>query len=188
MKILHSWLKEFGDFGDDIDALADHMTALGLAVESVDRVGATFPGVVVAEVKRLERHPDAAKVQRVFVDAGDGAERHVWCGANNMAVGDKVPLATLGTTMPDGRVIAQRGILGIDSEGMLCSAIELGIGADASGLMILPSSATLGQDVFNAIGVTPDVVFDLDVTRNRPDCFGHLGVARELAEIGRAHV
>ena len=181
MKILHSWLKEFGDFGDDIDALADHMTALGLAVESVDRVGATFPGVVVAEVKRLERHPDAAKVQRVFVDAGDGAERHVWCGANNMAVGDKVPLATLGTTMPDGRVIAQRGILGIDSEGMLCSAIELGIGADASGLMILPSSATLGQDVFNAIGVTPDVVFDLDVTRNRPDCFGHLGVARELA-------
>ena len=105
MKILHSWLKEFGDFGDDIDALADHMTALGLAVESVDRVGATFPGVVVAEVKRLERHPDAAKVQRVFVDAGDGAERHVWCGANNMAVGDKVPLATLGTTMPDGRVI-----------------------------------------------------------------------------------
>ncbi|MGA1389113.1 MAG: phenylalanine--tRNA ligase subunit beta [Ilumatobacteraceae bacterium] len=180
MKILHSWLKEFGEFGDDIDAIADHMTALGLAVESVDRVGSTFPGVVVAEVKRLERHPDAAKVQRVFVDAGDGKERHVWCGANNMVVGDKVPLATLGTAMPDGRVIAQRGILGIDSEGMLCSAIELGIGADSSGLMILPSSATLGADVFAAIGVTPDVVFDLDVTRNRPDCFGHLGVAREL--------
>ena len=181
MKILHSWLKEFGDFGDDIHAIADHMTALGLAVESVDKVGATFPGVVVAEVKRLERHPDAAKVQRVFVDAGDGKERHVWCGANNMVVGDRVPLATLGTAMPDGRTIAQRGILGIDSEGMLCSAIELGIGADSSGLMILPSTATLGQDVFAAIGVTPDVVFDLDVTRNRPDCFGHLGVARELA-------
>ena len=181
MKIVHSWLKEFGDFGDDIDAIADHMTALGLAVESIDRVGSTFPGVVVAQVKRLERHPDAAKVQRVFVDAGDGVERHVWCGANNMSVGDKVPLATLGTAMPDGRVIAQRGILGIDSEGMLCSAIELGIGADSSGLLILPPSATLGNDVFAEMGVKPDVVFDLDVTRNRPDCFGHLGVARELA-------
>lgn len=181
MKIVHSWLKELVDIGDDVDALADHMTALGLAVESVDRVGGTFPGVVVAEVKRLERHPDAAKVQRVFVDAGDGIERHVWCGANNMAVGDKVPLATLGTTMPDGRVIAQRGILGIDSEGMLCSAIELGIGADSSGLLILPKTAKLGNDVFAEVGVVPDVVFDLDVTRNRPDCFGHLGVARELA-------
>ena len=181
MKIVHSWLKELADVGDDVEVIADHLTALGLAVESVDRVGGTFPGVVVAEVKRLERHPDAAKVQRVFVDAGDGVERHVWCGANNMAVGDRVPLATLGTTMPDGRVIAQRGILGIDSEGMLCSAIELGIGADSSGLLILPKTAKLGNDVFAEVGVVPDVVFDLDVTRNRPDCFGHLGVARELS-------
>lgn len=181
MKILHSWLKEFADFGDDVEAIGDHLTALGLAVEGIERVGATFPGVVVAQVTRLERHPDAAKVTRVFVDAGDGAERHVWCGANNMKVGDKVPLATLGTTMPDGREIARRGILGIDSEGMLCSAIELGLGADSSGLLILPESATLGRDVFEELGATPDVVFDLDVTRNRPDCFGHLGVARELA-------
>lgn len=181
MKIVHSWLKELADVGDDIESIADHMTALGLAVESVDRVGGTFPGVVVAQVKRLERHPDAAKVQRVFVDAGDGVERHVWCGANNMGVGDKVPLATLGTTMPDGRVIAQRGILGIDSEGMLCSAIELGIGSDSAGLLILPKNARLGKDVFAEVGVVPDVVFDLDVTRNRPDCFGHLGVARELS-------
>ena len=181
MKILHSWLKEFADFGDDVEAIGDHLTALGLAVEGMDRVGATFPGVVVAEVLRLERHPDAAKVTRVYVDAGDGTERHVWCGATNMKVGDKVPLATLGTTMPDGREIARRGILGIDSEGMLCSAIELGLGSDSSGLLILPESATLGRDVFDQLGATPDVVFDLDVTRNRPDCFGHLGVARELA-------
>lgn len=181
MRILHSWLKEFADFGDDVEAIGDHLTALGLAVEGIERVGSTFPGVVVAQVKRLERHPDAAKVTRVFVDAGDGTERHVWCGATNMKVGDKVPLATLGTTMPDGREIARRGILGIDSEGMLCSAIELGLGADSSGLLILPETATLGRDVFDQLGATPDVVFDLDVTRNRPDCFGHLGVARELA-------
>ena len=76
---------------------------------------------------RTQAHPDAAKVHRVYVDAGDGRERHIWCGAFNMKVGDLVPLATLGTTMPDGRVISSRGILGIDSEGMLCSSIELGL-------------------------------------------------------------
>ena len=125
MKILLSWLNEYGDFADPTDAaavqrLADTMTSLGLAVEEIRPGGATVAGVVSAQVKRLEQHADAAKVQRVWVDAGDGAERHVWCGAFNMQVGDVVPLATLGTTMPDGRLIERRGILGIDSEGMLC--------------------------------------------------------------------
>ena len=130
---------------------------------------------------RTERHPDAAKVHRVYVDAGDGVEKHVWCGAFNMQPGDLIPLATLGTNMPDGRVISQRGILGIDSEGMLCSGTELGITADATGIMILPAHLELGIDVFSALGIEQDVVFDLDVTRNRPDCTGYLGVARDLA-------
>jgi len=138
-------------------------------------------GVVTAKVLRLEKHPDAAKVTRVYVDAGDGVERHVWCGATNMKAGDIVPLATLGTTMPDGRVITQRGILGIDSEGMLCSGTEIGLSQDGSGLLILPQGTALGIDVYKALGVDADVVFDLDVTRNRPDCTGYLGVARDLA-------
>ena len=133
MKILLSWLNEYGDFADPADAaavqrLADTMTSLGLAVEEIRHGGATVDGVISAQVKRLEQHADAAKVQRVWVDAGDGAERHVWCGAFNMQVGDVVPLATLGTTMPDGRLIERRGILGIDSEGMLCASDELGLG------------------------------------------------------------
>jgi phenylalanyl-tRNA synthetase beta chain len=181
MKILHSWLKEFADFGDDVDALAERITELGLAVESVDHVGTPVKGVVTAQVLRLEKHPDAAKVTRVYVDAGDGVERHVWCGATNMQAGDVVPLATLGTTMPDGRVITQRGILGIDSEGMLCSGTEIGLSSDGSGLLILPKGTALGRDVYEALGVDSDVVFDLDVTRNRPDCTGYLGVARDLA-------
>ena len=110
-------------------------------------------GVVTAEVVRPEQHPDAAKVQRVYVDAGDGVERHVWCGAFNMQPGDVVPLATLGTTMPDGRTIERRGILGIDSEGMLCSADELGLGDDHSGILILPPGTPLGVPYGDALGL-----------------------------------
>ena len=181
MKISLSWLNEFADFGSDDNVISERLTELGLAVESVEYVGEPVKGVVTAKVLRLEKHPDAAKVTRVFVDAGDGVERHVWCGATNMAEGDVVPLATLGTSMPDGRVISQRGILGIDSEGMLCSGTEIGLSQDDSGLLILPSNTPLGIDVYEAMGVQSDVIFDLDVTRNRPDCTGYLGVARDLA-------
>ena len=181
MKILHSWLREFVDVGSDIDATAQVLTKLGLAVEGVEQVGTAVTGVVVARVLRTERHPDADKVIRVFVDSGDGVEKHVWCGASNMNAGDLVPLATLGTTMLDGRMIAPRGILGIDSQGMLCSSTELGLGADASGIYILPAGLQLGADVFAALGIESDHVYELDVTRNRPDCNGYLGVARDIA-------
>lgn len=183
MKVLRSWLDEFGPISRAArtpERLAEAMTALGLAVEDVAHVGAPVPGVVVARVLRTERHPQADRVQRVWVDAGDG-ERHVWCGAFNMSPGDLVPLATLGTTMPDGRAIARREILGVASEGMLCSAAELGLGADGGGIAILPAGLRPGRDAFAALGIRPDVVYDLDVTRNRPDATGHLGVARDLA-------
>lgn len=188
MKIVLSWLNDFGPFADPSDEdsvakVAEDLTALGLAVESTDAVNVPVDGVVAAVVRRLERHPDAAKVQRVWVDAGDGAERHVWCGADNMAVGDVVALATLGTTMPDGRLIERRGILGIDSEGMLCSAVELGLGADDGGIMIGPADARLGDSWWTVMGRRRDVVFDLDLTRNRPDCWSHIGVARDLAAL-----
>ena len=186
MKILLSWLNDYGDFGDPTDPAAvlrvtDALTSLGLEVDSVTTVGETVPGVVTARVQRLVQHPDAAKVQRVYVDAGDGVERHVWCGAFNMAVGDVVPLATLGTTMPNGMTIERRGILGIDSEGMLCSASELGLGDDHSGIRVLPSDAPLGRPYGEALGITLDVLIDADVTRNRPDCWGYVGIARDLA-------
>ncbi len=186
MKILLSWLNEYGDFGDPTDPdavtrITDALTALGLEVDSVATVGETVPGVVTARVLRLEQHPDAAKVQRVYVDAGDGEQRHVWCGAFNMAEGDIVPLATLGTTMPNGMTIERRGILGIDSEGMLCSANELGLGDDHSGIRILPPDVPLGRPYGEALGLRLDVLIDADVTRNRPDCWGYVGVARDLA-------
>lgn len=182
MRIVRSWLAGYCDVKRLSDEqLGDVMTSLGMQVESIEVIGTPVNGVVVARVLRTERHPDAAKVHRVWVDAGDGTERHVWCGAFNMKAGDLVPLATLGTKMPDGREILRRGILGIDSEGMLCSAAELGLSSDAAGIMILPAGAKLGRNVFAALGVKRDAVFDLDITRNRPDATGHLGVARDVA-------
>ena len=186
MKVLLSWLNEYGDFADPSDAdavqrLADVMTSLGLAVEEIEHVGGTVDGVMTARVVRLEQHPDAAKVQRVWVDSGDGAEHHVWCGAFNMEVGDIVPFATLGTTMPNGMTIERRGILGIESEGMLCAPDELGLGSDHSGIMVLSSAAEPGVPYGEVLGIQPDILYDLDLTRNRPDCWGYVGIARDVA-------
>jgi phenylalanyl-tRNA synthetase beta chain len=181
VKIVHSWLQDLTSIPDEPDTVADALTHLGLQVDDVRTVGTSVAGVITARVLRTERHPDAAKVHRVFVDAGDGVERHVWCGAFNMAPGDVLPLATPGTEMPDGRRIEPRPILGIDSDGMLCSARELGLGDDHTGILILPSDTPLGVPYGEALGLVKEVVYDLDVLRNRPDCWGHRGVARDLA-------
>ena len=186
MKILLSWLNEYGDFADPTDSaaverVAGAITALGLEVESVEVIGETVEGVVTAKINRLESHPDAAKVQRVHVTTGAGDELHVWCGADNISEGDIVPLATLGTTMPNGMTIERRGILGIDSEGMLCSATELGLGDDHSGIRLLDPDTPLGLPYGEALGLSLDVLIDADVTRNRPDCWGYVGIARDLA-------
>ena len=181
MKVVHSWLKELVDIPDDVEAVAHTLSDVGLAVESVDRVGATVAGVITARVLKTERHPDAAKVHRVFLEIGDGVEHHVWCGAFNMQAGDVIPWATPGTQMPDGRQIETKPIVGIPSEGMCCSARELGLGDDHSGILILDPNTPLGVPYGQALGLGEEVVYDLDVLRNRPDAFGHVGVARDLA-------
>jgi phenylalanyl-tRNA synthetase beta chain len=180
MKTLLSWLRDYVDVGDDLDALTDTLAMLGLTVDDIARTGGV-DGIVTARVTRTEVPEGAAKVQRVWVDRGDGRELHLWCGAFNFAPGDVVPLAPLGTTMPDGRTIARRAILGIDSEGMLCSARELGLGDDHTGILVLPPDARVGVPYGEALGIRAEVILDLDVTRNRPDCWSYVGVARDLA-------
>src|SRR6266498_4409875 len=133
MKVLLSWLNELAPIGRDAGAVADAMNELGLAVDGLERVGAPIPGIVTARVLETRRHPQAERVHEVFVDTGDGVPRHVWCGAFNISAGDVVPLATIGAAMPDGREIGARKILGLASEGMLCSALELGLGEDQEG-------------------------------------------------------
>jgi phenylalanyl-tRNA synthetase beta chain len=182
VKLLLSWLRDYVALPADVDldALTDTMAGLGLTVDDVITTGGV-PGVITARITRTEQPPDAAKVQRVWVDAGDGRERHVWCGAFNIGPGDVVPLAVLGTEMPDGRTISRRGILGIDSDGMLCSARELGLGDDHTGILVLPPDTPLGVPYGDVTGRHADVVLDVDVTRNRPDCWSYVGVARDLA-------
>jgi phenylalanyl-tRNA synthetase beta chain len=181
VKVLLSWLNELAPVGSDVDALADQLSMLGLAVDGIEHVGAAVDGVVVARVLGLRPHPQADRIQLVDVDRGDGEALQVCCGAFNMAVGDLVPLATLGTVMPNGMEIARRKLRGEWSNGMLCSSRELHLGDDHAGILVLPDGLELGAPVFEALGVSADVVFDLDLTRNRPDAWCHLGVARDLA-------
>lgn len=182
MKVLLSWLQEFAPFpSDDPVALGDVMSDLGMAVESIERIGEGLDGIVVAKVLELRAHPDADKIQLVDVDLGDGAPLQICCGATNLTVGDLVPLATLGTTMPDGMEIARRKMRGEWSNGMLCSGRELALGEDHSGIYLLDPGLSLGTPIVEALGITPDVLFDLDITPNRPDAMSVAGVARDLA-------
>lgn len=181
MKILLSWLRELAPVEGSPEDLADALSALGLAVEELVPVGQPVDGVVVAKVLAVRPHPSADRIQLVDVDTGDGAPLQICCGAFNMAPGDLVPLATLGTVMPDGLEIARRKLRGEWSNGMLCSPRELGLGDEHGGILILPPGLPLGAPALAALGVTPDVVFDLDLTRNRPDAWCHRGVARDLA-------
>lgn len=181
MKVLLSWLREFTPVEGSPQGIADDLSDLGLAVEELVTFAAAPAGIVVARVAGLRPHPDADRIQLVDVDAGDGELRQVCCGAFNMAVGDLVPLATVGTTMPSGLEIGRRRMRGETSEGMLCSAAELAMGPDAEGIMILPAGLELGDDLTAALGVAGDVLFDLEVNPNRPDALSVVGVARDLA-------
>lgn len=181
MKVLLSWMRRFAPIEGDPTDLAETMTDLGMVVESVETVGATWNGIVVAKVLGLAPHPEADRIQLVQVDAGDGEALQICCGAFNMAVGDLVPLATLGTVMPSGLEIARRKLRGEWSNGMLCSATELEAGTDASGIMILDPGLTVGRPLADALGADTDVLFDLDIEGNRPDALSIVGVTRDLA-------
>jgi phenylalanyl-tRNA synthetase beta chain len=181
MKVVLSWLREFAPIEGDPAYLSDQLSDLGLAVEDMSVVGEGLDGIVVARVLELRPHPDADKIQLVDVDAGDGEPLQICCGAFNMAVGDLVPLATLGTVMPNGLEISRRKLRGQWSNGMLCSPTELRLAGDAAGIMILPPGLTAGVPLAQALGIEPDVLFDLDITGNRPDAMSVAGVARDLA-------
>ena len=182
MKVLLSWLREFAPLDASPEAIGDALAALGTPVESMERVGESFDGVVVARVVTLRPHPQADRVQLVDVDAGTGELMQVVCGAFNMHAGDHVPLASVGTVMPNGMEIARREVRGEWSNGMLCSAAELKLGGDAVGILILPEDTTLGTPLAEALGfAAEDVLYDLEVNPNRPDAMSVAGVARDLA-------
>jgi phenylalanyl-tRNA synthetase beta chain len=181
LKVLLSWIREFAPVEGDPATLGEAMSDLGMAVESIDLLGRGLDGVVVARVLGLRAHPDADRIQLVDVDAGDGEALQICCGAFNFAVGDLVPLATIGTTMPNGLTIERRKLRGEWSNGMLCSGAELGLGDDHAGILVLSDGLRPGTDLKEALGVADDVLYDLEVNPNRPDAMSVAGVARDLA-------
>ena len=181
MKVLLSWLRDFAPIEGDPVALGEQMSDLGMAVEQLDVLGEGLDGIVVAEVLATRSHPNADKIQLVDVDAGDGEALQIACGAFNMAPGDLVPLATLGTTMPNGMEIGRRKMRGEWSNGMLCSARELGLGGDHAGIHILPAGLPVGAPFVEAMGIESDALYDLEINPNRPDAMSVAGVARDLA-------
>jgi phenylalanyl-tRNA synthetase beta chain len=181
MRVPLSWLNDFAPFGTDAEAIAAALTRLGMQVEEIIRVHDPVEGVIVAKVLERAKHPNADRVGLVFVDVGDGQSLQICCGAFNMQPGDLVPLATIGTTMPDGRTIQRSQMRGEWSNGMLCSQKELGLGEADAGIWILPPGLPLGSSPWEGSSLSHDVVFDIDLTRNRPECWGIVGIARDLA-------
>jgi len=181
MKVLLSWLRDFAPFEGDPVALGEEMSDLGMAVEQLERVGEGLDGIVVARVLETRPIEGANKIHQVVVDAGHGEPLEIGCGAFNMAAGDLVPLASIGTVMPNGMEIGRRKMAGVWSNGMLCSSRELGLGDDHAGIFILPSHLEPGRPFTEAMGIEADVLYDLEINPNRPDAMSIAGVARDLA-------
>src|SRR5919198_598002 len=181
MRISYSWLSEYVDL-PPVEELARRLTAVGFEVGAVETTGANLAGVVAARIVASERHPNAEKLSVTRVDAGQGVPLQIVCGAKNYAVGDVVPLATVGATLPGGQKIEKARLRGVESSGMLCSARELGLDADASGLLILPRGVAPGTPVAKALDLE-DALLEVNVTPNRPDALSHVGVAREVAAL-----
>lgn len=182
MKISLNWLKDYVQLDASVDEISRAITFLGFEVEQVIRTGApALKQVVVGEVLVRDKHPNADKLSVCQVDVGPaGGVKTIVCGAQNYRVGDRVPVALVGAVLPGDFVIKQSKIRGQSSDGMMCSAKELGVAEDASGLLILESRPALGTPI-NDVLPPGDVVFDIEITPNRPDCLSHLGIARELA-------
>jgi phenylalanyl-tRNA synthetase beta chain len=178
-----SWLRDFAPFGDDHLALGETFDDLGMVVEAIKMVGEGLEGVVVARVESIEAIPGADKIRKVTADVGGGRAIEVVCGAWNFEVGDLVPWVMPGSTLPNGMEIGKRKMRGVESAGMLCSPVELDLGADAGGLMILPNNPEFepGRRFAEAMGIERDVVFDLAIETNRPDAMCVAGVARDAA-------
>lgn len=180
MKFAESWLREWVNPDLDAQGIGERLTMAGHELDSLTIEGQGLDGVVVAEVLEALPHPDADRLRVCTVSLGTGAPVQIVCGAPNARAGIKSPLASPGTTLPNGVKLRKAKIRGVESMGMLCSAIELGLGDESDGIIELPADALVGQSLNEYLGL-PDAVFDVDLTPNRGDCFSILGLARDLS-------
>ncbi|MGB5410514.1 MAG: phenylalanine--tRNA ligase subunit beta [Woeseiaceae bacterium] len=182
MKIAESWLREWVDPDLDTDALSHQLTMLGLEVDDLRLEGQGIEDVLIAKVVECAKHPDADRLSVCKVSDGSDELIDIVCGAPNVRVGLKTPLAKPGVKLPNGLKLRKSKIRGVVSNGMLCSAVELGLGDESDGIMELPEDAPLGTPLNDYLHL-PDAVIDVDLTPNRGDCFSILGIARDVAAL-----
>ncbi|OGV33036.1 MAG: phenylalanine--tRNA ligase subunit beta [Legionellales bacterium RIFCSPHIGHO2_12_FULL_35_11] len=179
MKICESWIREWVSPNLNTDELSAQLTMLGLEVDSLSQAAGNFCKIIVAKVISVKKHPEADKLSLCEVDDGVSVLQVV-CGAANVRTGLKVALATIGAKLPNGMVIKKSKLRGEESNGMLCSASELGLEENSEGIIELPEDAPIGKDIIEYLSLN-DSIFDIDLTPNRADCFSVLGIAREIA-------
>src|SRR6266699_7313161 len=187
MKFFVNWLGEFVVLPEDPEEIADLLTRAGVETKNIETRGAKIDKVIVSQITASSRHPNADRLTVCEVDDASGTKRQIVCGATNYKVGDKVPLALPGAVLPSRRAaeggfqIKVTKMRGVESEGMLCSPIELGLGEDASGLLILSPEAKVGAPIADLF--PDDTVLDVEITPNRGDLLSHFGLAREIAAL-----
>ena len=187
MNISLNWLKEYLKIDLSVEKVCEILTSIGLEVggyEKFESIRGGLRGLVIGEVKTCEAHPDSDHLHLTTVDLGDGRLTPIVCGAPNVAAGQKVIVATIGTVLYDGDkefTIKKSKIRGQESEGMICAEDEIGIGHDHAGIIVLPSDARVGMPAAEYYHITTDYTIEIDITPNRVDGASHLGVARDLA-------
>lgn len=215
MKFSEAWLREWVNPALTSDALCEKLTMSGLEVEELAPVAGVFKGVVIGEIVEKQKHPEADKLSVCIVKLGITPSQYlnlfqslnsgnedkfktksyddnlvklqIVCGAANAAVGIRIPVALIGAQLPNGLTIKEAKLRGVTSEGMLCSASELGLSDDQPGLMILPADAPLGVDIRKYLELD-DHTIDLSITPNRGDCLSIKGIAREVSALTDAKV
>jgi phenylalanyl-tRNA synthetase beta chain len=181
MKFSVNWLREFVDLPERPEEIADLLTRAGVETENIETRGANVDRVIVAQITGSSRHPNADRLSVCEIDDGSGTKRQIVCGATNYKVGDKVPLALPGAKLPNGLEIRESKLRGVESAGMLCSPIELRLGEEASGLLILSPDAKVGAPIADLFPA--DTILDVEITPNRGDLLSHFGLAREIAAL-----
>ena len=187
MKISENWLRSWVNPAIDSDTLSDQLTMLGLEVDELAPVAKPFTGVVVGEVLTVEQHPDADRLRVTTINIGSGEALQIVCGAPNVRVGMKAPVAMIGAVLPGDFKIKKGKLRGVESQGMLCGASEIDLEDKIDGLLELPADAPVGMNIREYLKLDDNVI-DISITPNRGDCFSIRGIAREIAVINQLKV
>ena len=180
MLISLNWLKQYVEIKESIEEVANALTMIGQEVEAIEIQGENLENVVIGQIVEFDRHPNSDRLTLLKVNVGEGEPLQIICGATNHKLNDKVVVAKIGATLPGDFKIKKSKIREVESYGMLCSEEELGFAKESDGIIILPEDAPIGKEYREYLNLN-DVIFELEITPNRPDCLSHIGIAREIA-------